>query len=140
MSDATEQSGRSQWNLVLYDGSTPDRVFPIDRDTVTIGRELYHDIALDELYISKNHAQITRLGEQLVIEDLDSVNGTAVNGELISEPYPLQAGDIVTLGPFTFKVELSTADGPEAQTQARSLPVPKIQPKARPGAAASGNH
>ena len=129
MSDALEQSDRSQWNLVLYDGSTPDRVFPIDRDIVTIGRELYHDIALDELYISKNHAQITRQGEQLVIEDLDSVNGTAVNDVLILEPYPLQAGDIVTLGPFTFKVELSTDDGPQAQTEARTIPVPKIQPK-----------
>lgn len=128
MSDASEQSSPLQWKLVLYDGSTAVQDFLVDKDIFTIGRELYHDIPLDELYISKNHAQITRQGEQLFIEDLNSVNGTVVNDETITEPYPLQPGDVITLGPFTFKVERTT-DLPQARVQTRAYPVPEAQQK-----------
>ena len=128
MSDASEQSRPLQWKLVLYEGSTAVQDFLIDKDIFTIGRELYHDIPLDELYISKNHAQITRQGEQLFIEDLNSVNGTVVNDKPITEPYPLQPGDVITLGPFTFKVE-KTTDLSQAHVQTRAYPVPPVQQK-----------
>ena len=129
MTDAPEQSSRSRWSLVLEDGSAPAQIFEITGDSFTIGRELFNDLPLEDLHISKQHARLTRQGDELVIEDLDSVNGTLVNDQLIAEPQRLHPGDFITLGPFTFKVEESGPNLAQARVPTRVHPVTKPEPQ-----------
>lgn len=116
MSDSMSNMPHEVWQLILYDDTdTPIRTFIMTNDTLTIGRELYHDIPLDDIRISKQHAQLT-LNEagQLIIEDLHSVNGTLVNNEPVIKPISLEPDDYVTLGPFIFKVVKGPPPAPES--------------------------
>jgi pSer/pThr/pTyr-binding forkhead associated (FHA) protein len=46
----------------------------------------------------------------VVVQDLESYNGTFVNGRSAAKPLPVQAGDELTLGPISFRVEMPCAD------------------------------
>lgn len=74
-----------------------------DQRTVTIGRDLGNDIVLDDLNVSRNHAQITQSTSGLLLEDLGSRNGTFVNGRRISEA-ELVEGDLVAVGKSRYQV------------------------------------
>ena len=68
-----------------------------------IGRALDSDLVVDDVRISRHHAQITRQGERWLLSDLDSTNGTQVNGVPIRRT-TLHSGDLLSLGgaQFTF--------------------------------------
>ncbi len=72
----------------------------LDLDTpVTIGRSSQCRLRLDDdPYVSHTHLRIARYGDRCLAEDLDSTNGTFVNGHRITEPTPLRSGDRVALG------------------------------------------
>ena len=75
-----------------------------DRDTLTIGRSPDNDLQLDYPTISRHHARVSRVGtgEEYIIEDLGSSNGTSVNHELLapSRPHPLHPGSTLRIGPI----------------------------------------
>ncbi|MGC9335648.1 MAG: FHA domain-containing protein [Anaerolineae bacterium] len=82
---------------------------------ITIGRWEDNDVVVDDRWVSRHHAQIQRMGEQYVIKDLDSKNGTFVNGRRISGPTILTDGDEVQVTPLitlTFVDYASTAPLP----------------------------
>ncbi len=68
----------------------------------TIGRTPDNDIRIDTEFISRHHAVILMSGTMTVLEDLNSTNGTFVNGERISR-CTLRAGDRVTIGKSEFR-------------------------------------
>jgi Ca-activated chloride channel family protein len=71
------------------------QTFALNRDVTRIGRAVHNEVVIDEKGISRFHAQIKRHEDVLVIEDLNSTNGTMVGGERITEPHPLSVGDVV---------------------------------------------
>src|ERR1044071_6201825 len=84
------------------------RVFlqrPFDQPQLTIGRSDQSDIRLDGLLISNNHARISQTSTGVVIEDLNSTNGTYVNGQRITGRKALPADDVVQIGPFLLRVD-----------------------------------
>jgi pSer/pThr/pTyr-binding forkhead associated (FHA) protein len=88
--------------------SHPDgRVYPIHRSPTTLGRSPDNDIIVDDRRVSRHHAQLAAAGESLLLRDLQSANGTWVNGRRVSEQ-ALQSGDLVSLG----GVELVFRRGP----------------------------
>jgi pSer/pThr/pTyr-binding forkhead associated (FHA) protein len=91
------------------------RVVPIEPDT-TIGRDQC-DVLLPDPEVSRRHAALTELDGEPAIEDLDSMNGTWVNGARIREPTVLHEGDAVQLGNTLWRVH---APGPE--TTAATVP------------------
>ncbi|MCX7926127.1 MAG: FHA domain-containing protein [Fimbriimonadales bacterium] len=92
--------------IVATQGPHAGQAFEINADLLTIGREAIHPIALvNDMGVSRNHAQITRQGDQTLIEDLGSTNGTYVNGVRISAPTPIKPGDTLQLGASLFRVE-----------------------------------
>lgn len=105
MTDALRSPFRFEWRLVLNDGSNAVKVVPVTHDELVIGRALTTDIHLDDAQISRHHARLIQQGEQLIIEDLQTVNGTLVNGQPLTHPYPLQPDDTIGLGQFRIKVE-----------------------------------
>jgi hypothetical protein len=70
--------------------------FQLTKATTRLGRGADADIRIDDPGVSRHHAEI-RVAHDVVVRDLDSTNGTYVNGTLIAEQ-PLRDGSIVTIG------------------------------------------
>jgi hypothetical protein len=64
----------------------------------TIGRSRDCDVVLDDVGVSRRHAEVRPAGEGWTVEDLGSTNGVLVNGQSIHGAHPLQPGDHVVLG------------------------------------------
>ena len=71
---------------------------------VIVGRNPGSDIVIGAGYVSGRHARFTLMGQNLFIEDLGSTNGTAVNGQIITEPTALRNNDVVNVGDVAIKV------------------------------------
>ena len=70
---------------------------------VTLGRGESVDIRLEDPFASSSHCRIVRQGELLVLEDLNSTNGTFLNGEEVRGPQPLHPGDRISIGDNEFE-------------------------------------
>ena len=70
---------------------------------VIVGRSPSSDICVNEPFVSASHARFSLQGPALVIEDLNSLNGTLVNGRAL-EPATLREGDEVQIGDVVMKV------------------------------------
>ena len=82
-------------NLVLKE-------IPLDKEKVTIGRKVQNDIQIDNLAISGAHAVVVTILNDSFLEDLDSTNGTFVNGQQIKKHF-LQNNDVIELGKYRLK-------------------------------------
>ncbi|HEX8843098.1 MAG TPA: FHA domain-containing protein [Pyrinomonadaceae bacterium] len=80
---------------VMFDG----------KPQLNIGRAPDNDIRLDGLQISNHHARISTAGGAVFIEDVGSTNGIYVNGARITGRRPVQARDIVQVGPFVLQAD-----------------------------------
>ncbi|MEO5349283.1 MAG: FHA domain-containing protein [Magnetococcus sp. YQC-3] len=72
----------------------------LQKETTTIGRTSTNDIPVENLAISRHHAEITRDGGRYRLRDLQSSNGTFVNGARVTEKI-LQDGDAILIGKHT---------------------------------------
>ncbi len=84
---------------------------------VTIGRDEDNDLPLDDAKLSRHHCRISTADDQIVVEDLDSSNGTYVNGAR-TQRHVLGAGDVIFIGVSNLAVEWD----PEASPPARRRP------------------
>jgi hypothetical protein len=73
---------------------------------VVVGRAPGADIVIGGSFVSGRHARFSRLGDELLIEDLGSTNGTTVNGVPVHGAEQLEDGDIVGIGDVTMRVSL----------------------------------
>ncbi|MBI5507946.1 MAG: GGDEF domain-containing protein [Deltaproteobacteria bacterium] len=88
--------------LVIVVGSSTGRWYPIDPGVMTIGRSSSCTIVIAESAVSREHARLMCEGEQTVLEDLKSRNGTTVNRERI-ERWELRSGDLIQVGRTVLK-------------------------------------
>jgi len=84
--------------LFVTRGQASRSSLSLDRPVITIGREPASDLVLMDDLVSRQHAQIRREAGGAVIYDLDSANGTFVNGKRIDRPHPLRPGDVIAMG------------------------------------------
>ena len=87
-------------------GHEPGMIYDLD-DELVLGRGDHAEIRLEDPFASSRHARVFPKGDILVIEDLDSTNGTYLNEELLHGAQPLHLGDRVRIGEseFTFEVD-----------------------------------
>jgi hypothetical protein len=85
--------------LVLSTGGTIVHQCFLEQARVTIGREHGNAIVVEDPVVSRAHAAITAVGNDYILEDLGSVNGTLVNGTPVQRRI-LQHGDVIALGAF----------------------------------------
>src|SRR6266704_4169787 len=111
--------------LVLsLDGSVMAE-YNMNKERYTIGRLPDNDIRIDNAAVSGHHSLIINILNDSFLEDLNSTNGTYVNGKLIKK-HALQHGDVVTVGHH----QLRFVEDDEAQDEFEKTMV--IQPSSRP--------
>ena len=92
------------WRLRVLAGAHVSQVFFLGQQT-QLGRHQDNQILLNDEQASRRHALIQRQGDSVyLISDLGSSNGTFVNGQRISQPTPLNAGDRIRIGETKLEV------------------------------------
>jgi pSer/pThr/pTyr-binding forkhead associated (FHA) protein len=89
-----------------------------------IGRADHCDICLDDDAVSRDHLEISLHGGVLVATDLDSLNGTALNGTQLGRPTRLKDGDVLLLGAHRLQIQI-VAEG-HGRTTRRAAQVAKL--------------
>ena len=87
--------------IVSIDGVVIKEV-QLTKERTTMGRRPYNDIVIDNLAVSGEHAVVQLLGNEVYLEDLNSTNGSYINGKAIKKQL-LQNGDIVEIGKYKIK-------------------------------------
>lgn len=98
--------------LVITDNNGATTQFDLAAERITIGRSAGNDVVLDDKATSGRHAAIVTILDDAFLEDLDSTNGTQVNGQPVTK-HPLAHGDVITIGRNTlryFTSEVSEAE------------------------------
>lgn len=83
--------------LLLYRADGP-QIIPLDSTQFTLGRGLDNDIILEDTRVSRHHAQLRYKARRFWLNDLDSTNGTFVNGERVQAEKALRDTDVISLG------------------------------------------
>ncbi len=86
------------YRVIFQSGTNQGLIFPLVKPATVIGRDSESDIVIRNPEISRLHAHIHLQGEEYVLEDMGSTNGTFVNGTRLDSSYVLKDGDLVTLG------------------------------------------
>ncbi len=94
----------AEWALVAYAGAALGRVFPLNQGEVIVGRAPEVGVALLDGEVSRFHARIHVEEGRVEVEDLDSTNGTRVNGDTIQHRVELRMGDRLAVGGHVLKL------------------------------------
>lgn len=124
---------RLLYQMVAISGPYKDKMFPLEKESVTIGRSNKAGIILVDDLVSREHARVYRQGVDSFIVDLNSANGVKVNGKKITDPMVLSSGDIVEVGSTAFRFmainpQVQSVKGvPELSSSAARLKPPVIE-------------
>ena len=128
--------------IVSIDGVVIKEV-PLTKDRTSLGRRPYNDIVIDNLAVSGEHAVFQMSGNEVYLEDLNSTNGTYVNGKAIKKQL-LQDTDTVEIGKYKVKyVNEAALAGVEktmlikSGSAERAFPAGVAAPLVFPGAASA---
>ncbi|MFA7281476.1 MAG: FHA domain-containing protein [Sterolibacterium sp.] len=117
---------------------------PLIKERMTLGRKPHNDIQIDNLAISGEHAAIVTILNDSFLEDLNSTNGTLVNGQPVKKHF-LKNGDVVELGKYKLKyIAEQAAHVTDAADFEKTMvlrpnmirPAPAAEPAPPPAAAA----
>ena len=85
--------------LIVRRGPAAGTIFTLGQDLVTVGRHRESDIFLNDITVSRRHAEVRRDGSKYLVSDLGSLNGTYVNRSRVDSS-PLTSGDELQIGKF----------------------------------------
>ena len=88
----------------------------VERFPFVVGRHPDADYSLPLTFISRYHCRFTMADQRVLVQDLESHNGTFVNGRRVTMPTALAHGDEVGLGPLIFRVLLTSQTQETAQS------------------------
>lgn len=108
--------------MVLSTGSAAGKALPITGPQFIIGRDPQCNLRPASAMISKRHCAVLVKGDQVFLRDFESTNGTFVNDEQIKGEVPVKDGDVLKVGPLSFKLVI------EAKPAA-TKPTPPPQPR-----------
>jgi pSer/pThr/pTyr-binding forkhead associated (FHA) protein len=120
--------------IVSIDGVVIKEV-QLTKDRTTLGRRPYNDIVIDNLAVSGEHAVLQMTGNEVYLEDLNSTNGTYVNGKAVKKQL-LQNNDTVEIGKYKIKY-INEVAGPtfeKTMVIKAGAVMPPMQPAAKPAA------
>jgi len=118
--------------VVSLDGVVIKEV-QITKDKTTLGRRPYNDIVIDNLAVSGEHAVLQMVGADVFIEDLNSTNGTYINGKAVKKQL-LSHNDTVEIGKY--KIKFIVDDGTDYEKT--MIMKPGIRPPMSPAGQSPG--
>jgi ABC transport system ATP-binding/permease protein len=109
--------------------------FPLNKNEVIIGRGEDCDLTLDQREVSRRHARLSLVGDQILITDLGSSNGTIVDGQALTpnRPVALNPGSAISLGEFSLMVSAPGVEATYVATDEESPVDEALQLKFRYG-------
>ena len=114
--------------IVSIDGVVIKEV-QLTKDRTTLGRRPYNDIVIDNLAVSGEHAVLQMMANEVYLEDLNSTNGTYVNGKAVKKQL-LQNNDTVEIGKYKIKYINEVANPGYEKTQIiKAGSIPPSQPR-----------
>ena len=133
----------TNFRLLVRSGPTAGQTMNLEKSELFIGREINNDIVINDSEVSRRHARLFFTDGNYFIEDLNSTNGTSVNGQRISGTYQLHPGELIMLGEsITMVYELfqpvpgATIAQPMQPPAQNVVPPAAIPPQYPPAAAA----
>ena len=115
-------------NLILFKKDGSQKAFSVASDNTIIGRRHDCDLCIPLMPVSRRHCQLNLNKEALKIRDLDSRNGTYLNGERINGEATVKAGDYVKIGSLTFLLQID-GEPKEIAPPGQAKPKPSQQKK-----------
>lgn len=116
------------WKLTIEDDQGNRIPVPLVRDDYSIGRGPENTLRLTERNVSRKHATLRRDNGRWVLVDLDSYNGSYVNGERVPGQQELSHGDLIQLGDYRIEiVEDATAAALVPEQQEEVVPAPEVE-------------
>jgi DNA-binding NtrC family response regulator len=122
-----------QFHLVLLDTERAGTVFPLAGEELRIGKAPDNDVVIDHPTVSRNHLIIRRQGDRFLVQDLDSTNGTFLDGAQVREAYLrpgvlLEVGDVrLRFSPQVAPVQIDpSAEDRLGDLVGRSVPMRQI--------------
>ena len=109
--------------VVLSEGFT-GRTYELKVDKTTIGRVDENAFPIPEPSVSSHHCEILLRGNEVVVRDLDSTNGTFINGDKITES-KIKPGQILRLGNVELRLETGAPAGPAKKHLDQTLVIPQ---------------
>ncbi|MGW9631760.1 FHA domain-containing protein FhaB/FipA [Agromyces sp. NPDC055520] len=97
-------SSENATRLVITSGAKNGSEFPLGHDEITIGRSSDSAIIIRDDYTSTHHARLMQWNGRWMLQDLDSTNGTFLNGSRVTVPTPIPLGATVKVGATTFEL------------------------------------
>jgi acetyltransferase-like isoleucine patch superfamily enzyme len=82
-----ERLSAQQFHLVLLDTERAGTVFPLANEALRVGKAPDNDVVIDHPTVSRNHLVVRRQGDRFLVQDLDSTNGTFLDGAQVREAY-----------------------------------------------------
>ena len=104
--------------LVVLSAGMTGRTHELNVDKTTIGRVEDNTFQISEPSVSSHHCEILLRGTDVVVRDLESTNGTFINGEKVRESV-LKPGQVLRLGQIEMRLEDGTAPSPPPATPAK---------------------
>jgi hypothetical protein len=83
--------------LLMVDGPAAGKRFFLESGVLLIGRDEGNDVVIPERQVSRRHASISHEEDSYILRDLDSKNGTFLNGQELAGPHALQDGDEIQI-------------------------------------------
>lgn len=103
-----QRAKEKAWTISVEQGPKELRGVSIGvNGPVIVGRSPGADIVIAASYVSGRHARFSLMGQNLFVEDLNSTNGTAVNGRRITNPVALRDRDVVSVGDVSIRVRFA---------------------------------
>lgn len=90
--------------IVITSGPKAGLELPLGTEPLTIGRSSESGLVIRDDYTSSHHARLVLWGDQWMIQDLDSTNGTWHNGQRVAAPAPILIGAPIKVGATTFEL------------------------------------
>jgi hypothetical protein len=87
-----------QYRLIVRQGPIPGQIFELTKTEIMIGRDISNDFVINDAEVSRKHARISAEGQRYKIEDLNSTNGTYIDGQRLIGPHLLAPGEIIMFG------------------------------------------
>lgn len=113
-------------DLVVVLPTGTERREPIHHE-VSLGREPGNTLTVDDGYLSRRHCKVIRRADRISVLDLNSYNGTFVNGQRIHEECFLMPGDVVRIGRTTLYIDWK--DGGDTGAESIKIHAPDQKPK-----------